>query len=499
MQEDQADGCAESGSAAARAVRSRRRGAVVTSEAGGRPRRGGAEESAAAAKRPGGGEGDGAESAESAVEGPERPLPEAVRARVVEYGSEVLGGMRLSDLPPVLRRVAKFEPRRRARLAGPQIAAQLEADAGFRGQVAERVEQVWPELVGELRRGVVPPAADPVAVAAAAYLLRPEGWRAVVDRVREELDRQETAKEVDDAAGTIADLRRRLEEAKSGQREELARLRSELKDQRSTIADLRRRLHTERERAKEAMNEAEQAIAEAADRSATTTGQVNAVEAENRRLRNRLAAAEAQVENARRAARAGRSADEARLRVLLDVLLEASHGLRRELALPSSIESPADLVAEQHSAGAASVPGQGLPDDDPGLVDELLSLPRMHVLVDGYNVTKTGYGTLPLADQRSRLLSSLEGLASRAKTEITCVFDGADVSTPPVLSATRRVRLLFSEPDETADELIIRLVRAEPRGRPLAVVTSDQEIVAAVRREGARTVASSLLLRRLGG
>ncbi|NYI94944.1 putative RNA-binding protein with PIN domain/putative nucleic acid-binding Zn-ribbon protein [Streptomonospora nanhaiensis] len=440
-----------------------------------------------------------ASSAEDAGGGADRPLPEAVRARVIEYGSDVLGGLREADLPPVLRRVARFEPRRRARLAGPQIAAQLEADAGFRARVAERVEQVWPELAEGLRKGVVPPAADPVAVAAAAYLLRPEGWSDIVARIREELDRRDSVREADEAADTIAALRRQVEEARNEQRAEIERLRGELREYRSTVADLRRRLHGERQRAKAAVGKAEQAIAEAADRTATTTIQVNAVEAENRRLRNRLAAAEAQVENARRAARAGRSADEARLRVLLDVLLEAAHGLRRELALPTSIESPADLVSDLSRAGAAAPPGQGLPDDDPGLVDEVLSLPRAHLLVDGYNVTKTGYGTLPLADQRGRLLTALEGLASRTKAEITCVFDGADVGTPPALSATRRVRVLFSDPGETADELIVRLVRAEPHGRPLAVATSDKEIVTAVRREGARTLSSPLLLRRLGG
>jgi predicted RNA-binding protein with PIN domain len=394
-----------------------------------------------------------------------RPLPEAVRERVIEYGSDVLGGLRPADLPPVLRRVARFEPRRRARLAGPQIAAQLESDPGFRARVADRVGEVWPELAEGLRRGVVPPAADPVAVGAAAYLLRPEGWREVVEGVHGELERRAEVREVDAAADTIADLRRKI--------------------------------HGERQRAREAVERAEQAIAEAAGRSATTTTQVSAVEAENRRLRNRLAAAEAQVENARRAARTGRSVDDARLRVLLDVLLDASHGLRRELALPTSIAAPADLVADDHRTGARDVPGLGLPNDDPALVDRLLTLPRVHVLVDGYNVTKTGYGTLPLADQRTRLLASLEGLASRTKAEITCVFDGADVDTPVAAPATRRVRLLFSDPGETADALIVRLVRLEPRGRPLGVVTSDKEIVAAVRREGARTVPSALLLRRL--
>ncbi|RCV54147.1 NYN domain-containing protein [Marinitenerispora sediminis] len=445
----------------------------------------------------------GAEAAASARGGEEgaetlaRPLPEPVRERIIEYGSDVLGGLPIAELPSALRRVARFEPRRRARLAGPQIAAQLETDAAFRGQVGERVRRVWPELAAGLGNGVVPPAADPVTVAAAAYLLRPAGWPGIVERVHGELAERESAKEADEAAEALADLRRQLDAAKAEHREETLRLRSELREQRGTIADLRRRVHAERQRAKDATDRAEQAIAEAADRSDTAANQVGAVEAENRRLRNRLAAAEAQVENARRAARSGRSAEEARLRVLIDVLMDAAHGLRRELALPTSIDSPADLVADSRREHGPGLPARGLPDDDPGLVDQLLTLPRVHLLVDGYNVTKTGYGTLPLADQRSRLLASLEGLATRTKAEITCVFDGAEVDAPPALSATRRVRLLFSDPGETADELIIGLVRAEPPGRPLAVVTSDKEIVAAVGRAGARTVSSAMLLRRL--
>jgi predicted RNA-binding protein with PIN domain len=59
------------------------------------------------------------------------------------------------------------------------------------------------------------------------------------------------------------------------------------------------------------------------------------------------------------------------------------------------------------------------------------------------------------------------------------------------------VRVLFSAPDETADDLIRRLVAAEPPGRALLVVTSDQAVVADVRRAGARTVSSQILLDRL--
>ncbi len=49
----------------------------------------------------------------------------------------------------------------------------------------------------------------------------------------------------------------------------------------------------------------------------------------------------------------------------------------------------------------------------------------MHLVVDGYNVTKTGYGEMSLAEQRTRLIGALAGLAAQTGAEITIVFDGA--------------------------------------------------------------------------
>jgi hypothetical protein len=34
--------------------------------------------------------------------------------------------------------------------------------------------------------------------------------------------------------------------------------------------------------------------------------------------------------------------------------------------------------------------------EEPAQLDQLLGLPRVHLVVDGYNVTKTGYGDLTL-------------------------------------------------------------------------------------------------------
>ena len=83
-----------------------------------------------------------------------------------------------------------------------------------------------------------------------------------------------------------------------------------------------------------------------------------------------------------------------RLRVLLDAVVGAASGLQRELGLPPLDERPADALAAALS-GRAETPAvtqQGRSDDDPALLDALLTVPAVHLLVDGYNVTKSGYG-----------------------------------------------------------------------------------------------------------
>ena len=59
------------------------------------------------------------------------------------------------------------------------------------------------------------------------------------------------------------------------------------------------------------------------------------------------------------------------------------------------------------------------------------------------------------------------------------------------------MRVRFSEPGQTADELIRRLVRAEPTGRVVVVVSSDREVADGVRAAGARPVPSAALVKLL--
>ena len=211
----------------------------------------------------------------------------------------------------------------------------------------------------------------------------------------------------------------------------------------------------------------------------------------------RVQEAESALLASRRAVREGHSLEDSRARLLLDTVADAAAALRRELALPPVSARPADLVDAAAPGDAVAAAERALLSDDPALLDQLLSLPHTHLIVDGYNVTKTGFPDLSLEKQRTRLLTGLSNLAARSGAEVTCCFDGAALEGRVPAAAARGVRVLFSKAGETADELIRRLVRAEPRGRPVCVVSSDREVADGVRRDGARPVSSAALVRRL--
>lgn len=430
----------------------------------------------------------------------ERPLPDAVRQQVVEAAAELIGALPIDAVPKPLRQFARFERRKRAKYAGQHIATMLERDAGFRERVAEALREGQPELAEEVEAGAAPPAADPIRVAAMAYLLRPQGWPRQVEAARNELEHAAGVEGERAAERRITALERELYAARSERADEVDRLRHDLREAKAEVADLRRKLYEERAKVRSAREKAEVIARETEQERAAARDITANAQKEVRKLRGRLAQAEATAENARRASRAGRNVDDVRMRVLLDALVDAAQGVRRELALPTMIARPADAVAaiEPENVAHRALPGRALSDQDPALLDRLLTLPQVHLVVDGYNVTKTGYGELPLADQRSRLLSGLGGLVAQTRAEVTCVFDGAALDAPVAIAAPRGVRVLFSAPGQTADELIGEIVRAEPPGRAVVVVSSDREVADAARRAGARPAASTLLLRRLG-
>ena len=445
-------------------------------------------------------------STASAATDPSPELPAAVRLRLAALASDVLGSLPEAELPPSLRRVAKFAPSRRARLAAAQIGAALEADVTFRQRTAERATTLAPELGAAMRTGGPTVGADPVQRAALAYLLRPSGWQEHISQSAVELAgvRQQPRDTHSADRDDVARLRAELDAVQAQAKIERDRERAEVGELRAELGKLRQRLGAARDRARDADVAAAKAIARAdsaEERAESLTRALGDAESEERKLRQKLTDARGLVESLRRTARDGRALESMRTRLLVDTLVEAANGLRRELALPPLSAHPADLVLASAPAapGAGLVSGQGRGVDDPALLRALLELPQVHLVVDGYNVTKTGYPDLSLQDQRSRLLVGLGALAAQTGAEVTCVFDGAALAGPVVMTSPRNVRVRFSPANVTADDVIRDLVAAEPSGRPVAVVSSDREVADGVSRAGARPVAALALLRLLDG
>ncbi|MFI5609732.1 NYN domain-containing protein [Amycolatopsis sp. NPDC051903] len=418
-------------------------------------------------------------------------LPDAVRERIAELAAAAVAKLPAADVPRQLRPVAKFAPAKRAKLGGTALLASLGDSAQFRTAVIEWLREHRTDALD-------PNAADSVYAAAAAVLLGESGAAGRVRLVAKNAEETALRAERDAALARNQKL-----EA------DLAEVRAELESVRGAVAAARgereaevdkllRRLREQGVQLRQAKDAAEQARAEVARGGTAKAEEVEALTAQLDRERRRVTAertraerAVADAEIARQSAREAREADEVRLALLVDTIEGAVGGLRRELALGDRGARPADMVR-----GATSGLGPGGRVQDVVALDRYLALPGVHLIVDGYNVTKTGYPELALADQRDRLVHQLSALAARTAAEVTVVFDGAGVLSVPA-SVPRGVRVLFSDRGVLADDVIRSLVAAEPKGRPMVVATSDRAVADSVRAAGAHSAPSAVLVSRL--
>ncbi len=461
-------------------------------------------------------------------------LPGNVRTAVIAIAARALGEIPVDQIPAALVPVARFTPAKRARLGAGPLARALEHDSGFRALAAQHLPAApagdhksdgdYNPAADRDPGGNHDPAADrdpggnhdpaadhdpsghhdPVHAAARAFLLRlPQSAASVAAAAR--------ADEVATLRSQVAELTAAVDKLTA----RLARLTAsrgpdaaggkDAYDAGSPRADpaeldrLRRRLREQGSRVKAAEDRAEQAVAAAtAERDqATAHAERERASAENWRARaeqeaHRADRARQALDRVREQAGQQRADTDRRIQLLLGTIEQAATGLRHEWQLASGGAEPADVLARD----LPEIERRRRRSVDPPLLLDWLGLPHAHLIVDGYNVTKTGYPELSLADQRDRLTRSLAALAARTGAEVTVVFDGAAVVA--AAPSFRGVRVMFSPPDVIADEVIRRLAAAEPRGRVVVVVSSDREVVDGVRRSGARTAPSAVLLTVLG-
>jgi predicted RNA-binding protein with PIN domain len=409
-------------------------------------------------------------------------LPEPVRARVVAQVADVLPDV--PTLPPAVRRVATFAPARRARLGASAIAEALLDD-----EVRERVGV-------QVAARPEPDEADDVAVAARLWLTRPDGWAealaARVARIEESVTVGES-RELERLRKRLADAEQSVRELRAAQQTREDELRAE---HQAEHASLRRRLGEARAAERESRARADRGETEIERVRAETESRVAALEKENRQLRGQLERRDAEGVQARRDARTERDEATIRARLLLESVIDAATGLRRELGLPTVEGAPADRVEADVAAAGVRTPSSAgaLGAADPGLLEQYLQMPRARLLVDGYNVSKRAWPSSSLEAQRNRLTAALAALVARTGAETTVVFDAAETDHRPPVVAPRGVRVLYSPRGVIADDVIRDLVAVEPTGRVVLVVTADREIAVDVARDGARVVDPDALL-----
>lgn len=423
-------------------------------------------------------------------------LPASVRDEVVQLAARVLGTLAPGDVPRSLASVARFTPAKRARVGSTAIARTLDADPAFRAAVA-----------AALAAGAADPGHDgPIAVAARAFLLGLPEAPELIEAASEVSELAALRARTAELARTVEELSAELSVLRRGgsgsngpaatptigppttDGEEADRLRARLRERGQRVRE-----------AELAVSAAHQQTAKVAEQLAAAELVINRERATAAQWKQKAEQADQRVEQARAAldrmreqASGERAAADRRIELLLDTLQGAAAGLRAQWKVAGGGSDPADLVA----ARLGFSPRSAERVVDPALLTDWLTLPGAHLIVDGYNVTKTGYGGMTLADQRVRLTKSLGALAARTSAEVTVVFDGAAVTATP--AAVRGVRVLFSPPGVIADQVVRELAAAEPAGRVVVVVSSDKEVVDGVRRSGARTVPSVVLLALLG-
>jgi predicted RNA-binding protein with PIN domain len=112
-------------------------------------------------------------------------------------------------------------------------------------------------------------------------------------------------------------------------------------------------------------------------------------------------------------------------------------------------------------------------------------------LVDGNNVMgQTPGWHRDKPGSRRRLVGELAAFAAATKARVTVVFDGAPEPGLPDGVVHRGVKIYYPARGADADSLIERLVRLASDRRGITVVTSDRQLAADCRDQGARVVRS---------
>ncbi len=112
----------------------------------------------------------------------------------------------------------------------------------------------------------------------------------------------------------------------------------------------------------------------------------------------------------------------------------------------------------------------------------------MHYYIDGYNLLFRHYGVSDdFAKDRQGLIEELSKMVQLLELNVTLVFDAQHQHEGSSRSHFQRLEIVFSAHGETADELILHMIKSELHPNKKTVVTSDKKLAWFARRCAAKT------------
>lgn len=387
------------------------------------------------------------------------PLPQPVVAAIVRGMSAYMQAANKIDLPASVRSLQgkhlKMLTARRA-----DIVASLD-DPALRARVLDWLEN---KPVGISK-------ADAAVLAAATR--RDEGWEnlGVSPSPRKtpakrppasggaiEREREKARKARDEARRSKADATSQVTAA----RQQVARLEEEITDLKKKVRELQRDVTAAAKENDSLRAEHEREIRKARRRAEKAEGELQRMTKEVRAKNKEVIAGEA------------RSKSRAKP--------------------PVAVRRPRPIKEPQRRARLSTPKGRF--DDDPETLEAWLATPEVHLLVDGYNVSKAegGFGDLMLETQRLRVVQELGKLARKHGIRATIIFDGSEIAPGTSRRSRGPVAVEYSRPDEIADDHLVAKLDGLPK-HPVVVVTNDRELQRRTARLGATVATSDQLLK----
>lgn len=111
----------------------------------------------------------------------------------------------------------------------------------------------------------------------------------------------------------------------------------------------------------------------------------------------------------------------------------------------------------------------------------------MHYYIDGYNLIFRSFGdSKDLKVRRQHFIEKINDRVEGINLTITIVFDSQYQGGEGTRAHFYNLEIVFTEKNETADELILKIVKSKENPQDVVVVTSDKQLALSVRRHAAK-------------